>query len=335
MPRALEEAVVVITGASSGIGRAAALRLARRGSALALCARSPAPLAAVCDECEALGAATLRMSLDVADEEAVERFAASAEERFGRIDVWVNNAGVMSYGTFAEMPPDVFRQIVETNLMGQVHGARSALRRFQAQGSGVLINMSSVWGRVSSPLVTPYVVSKSAVRAFSECLRGELANEPGIHVATMVPQAVDTPIFEHAGNYLGRQVRPIPPILDVEELAKGIEACAESPKLEVNYGQSGRALEILYALAPGLYRRTAHRAFVAGTLGDGPASPSPGNVLESTDPHVASGGWRGRRPALRNALLAAAVAALRGPRKSPRPGRRSPARGGSWRRPPG
>jgi short-subunit dehydrogenase len=313
MPRALEEAVVAITGASSGIGRAAALRLARRGARLALCARSEAALATVAAECEGAGAQVLQQALDVSDEEAVEAFAAATVERFSRLDVWVNNAGTMAYGPFEEIPSEVFRQIIETNLMGQVHGARAALPRFRAQGSGVLINMSSVWGRVSSPQVTPYIVSKNAVRAFSECLAGELVDEEEIHVATMIPQAVDTPIFEHAGNYSGRQVRPIPPVLDPEEVARGIELCAENPKREVNYGQAGRALEILYAVAPSLYRRLAHRAFVRGTWGGVPAPAAPGNVLRSTGPHAAEGGWRARRRGtLGRAFLAAAAGGISG-----------------------
>ena len=313
MPRPLEEAVVVITGASSGIGRAAALRLAHRARALALCARSGEALAEVAEECESRGAATLHRAVDVGDENAVEAFAEAVEEDFGRIDVWVNNAGAIAYGPFEEIPSEVFRGIVETNLMGQVHGARSALRRFRAQGSGVLINMSSVWGRVSSPQVTPYIVSKNAVRAFSECLAGELVDEEEIHVATMVPQAVDTPIFEHAGNYTGKQVRPIPPVLDVEEVARGIELCAENPKREVNYGQAGRALEILHSLAPPLYRRLAHGAFVRGTWGKVGAAPAPGNVLASHGPYEIAGGWHARRQGtLRRAFLAAAAGAVRG-----------------------
>ncbi len=313
MPRPLEEAVVVVTGASSGIGRAAALRLSRRAPSLVLCARSEKALAEVAAECEGAGAATLHRALDVSDEEAVKSLAAAAVDRFGRIDVWVNNAGTIAYGSFEEIPSEVFRQIVETNLMGQVHGARAALPRFRDQGSGVLINMSSVWGRVSTPQVTPYIVSKNAVRAFSECLAGELEDDEDIHVATMVPQAVDTPIFEHAGNYTGRQVRPIPPVLDPEEVAKGIELCAENPKREVNYGQAGRALEILYALAPGLYRRLAHPAFVRGTWGNVAVEPAPGNVLQSTGPHSVEGGWHARRQGvLRRAFLAAAVGGIAG-----------------------
>ena len=313
MPRPLEEAVVVITGASSGIGRAAALRFARRGSSLALCARSQPALEEVAAGCEAAGAKVLVRSLDVADEAAVEQLAADTVARFGRIDVWVNNAGVIAYGRFAEIPTEVFRQVIETNLMGQVHGARAALRRFEDQGSGVLINLSSVWGRISTPEVAPYIVSKNAIRALSECLSGELAYDEDIHVATIAPQAVDTPIWQHAGNYSGRRIRPIPPILSTDEIAAGIEACAESPKREVNYGRSGRLLEGLYALAPGLYRRLAHGAFVRGSLMERRQEPSPGTVLGSGGPYAIDGPWRDRgRPVLRRAFLAAAVGGVSG-----------------------
>lgn len=307
MPRPLHEAVVAITGASSGIGRAAALRFARRRSRLALCARAEEPLREVASACEAAGAEVLARPLDVADEAAVEEFAAAVVARFGRLDVWVNNAGAIAYGEFAEIPPDVFRRVVETNLMGQVHGARAALRRFLAQDEGVLINMSSVWGRVSSPLVSPYVISKAGARSLAECLRGELADRPGIQVTTMAPQAVDTPIFDHGANYAGRQLRPIPPVLSVEDVAAGIEACAESPKREVNYGAAGKLLELLYTLAPPLYRRFAHGAFVAGTLSPRPADSTAGNVLTPTPPHRAEGLWRRQRRAnLRHAALGAA-----------------------------
>jgi NAD(P)-dependent dehydrogenase (short-subunit alcohol dehydrogenase family) len=309
MPRPLEQAVVAITGATSGIGRASALRFARRGSSLALCARAPEPLDGVRRECEAAGAAVLTRPLDVSDEEAVEAFARDAEERFGRIDVWLNNAGVIAYGEFLQIPSEVFRQVVETNLMGQVHGARAALRRFRPQGAGVLINLSSVWGRVSSPQVSPYVASKYAIRAFSETLRGELADEPDIHVVSVVPEAIDTPIFDHGANYSGHRIRPVPPVLSPEEVAEGIEACAESPRREVSYGRAGRALEVLHALAPPLYRRLAQPAFVGGTMAPQRADPASGNVLASSEPHAVEGGWRSRRrPTLRRAFLAALVA---------------------------
>jgi NAD(P)-dependent dehydrogenase (short-subunit alcohol dehydrogenase family) len=312
MPRPLQEAVVAITGASSGVGHAAALRFARRGSSLALCARSLPALERVAQECEAAGAAVLPRALDVGDEEAVEAFAAATVERFGRIDVWVNNAAVIAYGEFLEIPSDVFRRVVETNLMGQVHGARAALRRFRCQGSGVLINMSSVWGQVSSPQVTPYVASKHAVRALSECLRSELPQGADIHVTTVSPEAIDTPIFAHAANYTGHRIRPVPPVISAQEVAAGIEACAEAPKREVRYGWAGRLLEIFFVLTPRAYRRFAPGAFLQGTLGRSRVPAAAGNVLESADDSSIEGEWRGRyRPTLRRAFLDALIGALR------------------------
>jgi NAD(P)-dependent dehydrogenase (short-subunit alcohol dehydrogenase family) len=247
--------------------------------------RSLPHLEAAGRECEAAGARIHLGRVDVGVEDEVEAFARRAEERFGGIDVWVNNAGVIAYGEFLDIPSEVFAQVLETNLMGQVHDAGAALRHFRRQETGVLINVSSVWGRVSTPQAAPYVTSKNAVRALSECLRGELADAPGIHVTTLAPQAVDTPICDHGANYPGPRIRPIPPALSPDEIAAGIEACAEKPKREVDHGRAGRLLEALFVFAPALHR-----------------------------PHTTEGGWRMRhRSALRRAFLASAGGAAPGP----------------------
>jgi short-subunit dehydrogenase len=311
--RPLHEAVVVVTGASSGIGRAAALGFAGRGATLGLCARGPEPLEAVASECRAASAEVLAVTLDVGEEKAVEDFAAAVRERFGRIDVWVNCAATMAYGAFTDIPSEIFRSVIDTNLMGQVHGSRAALTCFRDQGTGILVNVSSVWGRVSSPLVSPYVVSKNAVRALSECIAAELASEQDIHVVTIVPESVDTPIFTHAANYTGHRIRPIPPVLSPEEVAAGIVDCAERPRREVTFGRAGRALEVLYSLSPALYRRFAHSAFVDGTIAPLPQSDSIGNVLQPAGPHAVEAGWkRHRRPILRRALRDAIVGGMTG-----------------------
>jgi NAD(P)-dependent dehydrogenase (short-subunit alcohol dehydrogenase family) len=313
MSRELRGAVVVITGASSGIGRAAALQFAERGSRLVLAARGVEPLRATVSECEARGAEAIAVPTDVRDEAAVTELAEAADSRFGRIDVWVNNAGVIAYGRFEQVPSEVFRAVIETNLMGQVNGSRAALMHFRRQEQGTLINLASVWSRVTTPDVSPYVTSKFAIRAFSECLREELADTPGIAVATILPQAVDTPIFAHAANYAGRRPRPIPPMLDPREVAHGIIRCAEFPGREITYRRLGRLVELLHSLLPRVYERTVPAAFAAGNYARERASYGPGNLLTSTGSHEIDGGWREHeRGELLKAFLASAQGGARG-----------------------
>jgi NAD(P)-dependent dehydrogenase (short-subunit alcohol dehydrogenase family) len=322
--RPVEDAAVVVTGASSGIGRSAALKFAARGSSLALAARDRDDLDTVREECERAGADAIAIETDVGDENAVEELARSAEQCFGRVDVWVNDAGVMAFGPFEEIPSEIFRRVIETNLFGQVHGARAALPRFRSQGAGVLINLSSVWGRVTTPQVSPYVVSKHAISAFSECLRHELDGVENVHVVTIAPQAVDTPIFEHAANYTGRRIRPIPPLWESDQVADGIVRCAEDPKREVAYGHAGRALEVAYATLPRLYCKVAPSMWSRGTLTDEPAERSDGNVLRAAGGGRSSDGWKqSRGKTLRQALIATALGfgaglAGRGARSIPR-----------------
>jgi NAD(P)-dependent dehydrogenase (short-subunit alcohol dehydrogenase family) len=296
MPRKLDDAVVVITGASSGIGRASARSMAHRGASLVLAARGEAALADTVRECEQIGARAIGVPTDVTDEEAVDRLARRAADEYGQIDVWVNNAGVILYGRFEETEAAHFRRVIETNLFGQVHGARAALPYFRRQGSGVLINMASVWGRVTAPYVSAYVTSKFALRAFSECLREELDGDEDINVVTILPQAVDTPIFQHAANFSGREVRPLPFMCSPEAIAKRIAWCAEDPRREVTERRLGRALEAAHTVSPKLYGRIAAKAFKWVALRKAASPPTEGNLFAPMEAlNRAEGGHRRRR----------------------------------------
>jgi len=193
-----------------------------------LAARGKPALEETASECSRPGAETLVVPTDVRREPEVQALAEAAVDRFGRFDVWV-----LDNGHFEQIPSESFRAVIETNLMGQIHGSRAVLPHFRSQNDGTLINLAPIWARVSTPDVSPYVTSKFAVRAFSGCLCQELADTPTIKVATMLPQAVDTPIFANSGNYSGPRPRPIPPMLTAEEVAHGIIICAQSPKREV------------------------------------------------------------------------------------------------------
>jgi NAD(P)-dependent dehydrogenase (short-subunit alcohol dehydrogenase family) len=280
MPRKLKDAVVVITGASSGIGEATALAMASEGATLSLSARGQDALERVSEDCRRRGARVLAVPTDVADEPSVAELARRTAEELGRIDVWVNNAGVILYGRLEDTPGDAYRRVIEVNLFGQINGAKAAVPYFRRQGAGVLINLSSVWGRVTSPYVGAYVTSKFGVRAFSECLRQELVDAHDIHVVTILPQAVDTPMWKRAANFSGRKVRALPLAKPPEEIAKRIVWCSEDPKREVTDRRAGRLLEFANAAAPKVWSRLVPRMFDRLGFDEGVSPDTPGNLFE-------------------------------------------------------
>ncbi|RYY85415.1 MAG: SDR family oxidoreductase, partial [Comamonadaceae bacterium] len=200
--------VVVLTGASSGIGRATALAYARAGNALVLVGRDADTLETVAEDCRAAGGQVMVAPADVSDTAAMQSVAEAAIERFGAIDVWINNVGVGVVGLFDQTPMEAHRRVIESNLIGHMNGAHAVIPHFRERRYGILINMISVGGWVSSPYAAAYTASKFGLRGFSESLRAELSDLPDVHVCEVYPTFVDTPGMSHGANYSGRQVKP-------------------------------------------------------------------------------------------------------------------------------
>ncbi|MFL6047501.1 MAG: SDR family oxidoreductase [Propionibacteriaceae bacterium] len=303
--------VVVVTGASSGIGRATALRFATAGATVALTARRAAALQEVAVECEGFGATVFMVPADITDEEAVRQVADKVAERFGRIDVWVNCAAVTAFAPFGEIPLSDFRRILEVNVMGYVHGARAALPHLRDQGKGVLINVSSIVSSVPQPYTHAYSMSKAAVRVLGASLRQELRLDgaTGVKVCTVLPATIDTPFFEHAANYTGRKAKAMPPVYSAERVARTVVGLVRRPRREVIVGPMGRNLVMQAKLAPGLTERMmAIQVDRSHLYRSRPAPATDGNLFQpAAGTGSVSGGWHGRR---RTAVRRAASAAL-------------------------
>jgi len=315
MPHPLQNSVVVITGASSGIGRATALAFAESGANVVVAARRGQLLEELAAECEQFGRRALAVPTDMSDFDAVQRLGQHTLEAFGCIDTWINNHGVTVFGRFEEIPLEDFRRVLEVDFFGTVYGARVVLPIFQQQGYGVLINTGSMLSLLAEPYLSAYVAAKHAIRGLSMSLRQELmlSNAKDIHVSTVMPATIDTPFFQHAGNYTGRGAKAMPPVYTPERVANTILELAQHPKPEVFIGNVARQLWIQQQLAPKLTEREI--AIMADKLqlygpGEEPAPPTSGNLFEpmaeGTSVH---GGWQAPSdPLIRRLITGAAVA---------------------------
>lgn len=310
MFESLEDHVVVITGASSGIGRATALELADRGVHVVAAARRQHALESLAGECEQRGTRAIPVPTDVTDEEAVDDLADEALGRYGRIDAWINNAAVSLFARFEEAPTDAFRQVVETNLFGYVHGARSAIRAFREQGYGNLINVSSMVSKGGQAYTSAYAASKSAINGLSTSLRQEL-EDTDIDVSVVMPASIDTPLFQQAANYTGRAVKPMDPVYAPEKVASALVKCLKRPRPLTYVGNAGRMMGALNKVSPRSYEKTMARQVESDHFQDLPAPPQEGNLFDPQD-HWArvDGGWGGQKGVANSGAAKVALAGV-------------------------
>jgi short-subunit dehydrogenase len=246
----LEEQVIVLTGATSGIGLVTARMAAKRGAKLMLTARNEEALVKLAEELNIKGGGAKYVAADVASEADMMMVAAETINAFGNFDTWINNAGVSIYGKLEKVPNDDSRQLFETNFWGVVNGSLVAARHLKPFG-GAIINIGSTLSDRAIPIQGMYCASKHAVKGFTDALRMELEHDQApISVTLIKPSAIDTPYKEHAKNYLGVQPENPPPVYAPETVAETILYCAENPVRDCFVGAGGKAISLMGHFAP-------------------------------------------------------------------------------------
>lgn len=296
MPKPLSEQIVVITGASSGIGRCTAQYLATRGAHVVVTARRAGALDELVQEITSGGGQALAVPGDVTREEDLRAVAQAAVDHFGRIDTWVNNASVMIQGRVQDVTLEEFRRLLDVNLVGAVNGTRCALEVMLPQSDGVIVQVSSVAAKRAVPYLSAYSAAKAGVAAFSEAIRSELHGS-GVAFSVLYPPTVDTPVYEHALAKLGVLPKPFAPTADPVEAARVIARLAETGQREA-YFFWARPITLLNAVFPAFSDWLLHRVR-AGNWAERPpnAEDNLGAPAEAVPPTARRGwsepGWRG------------------------------------------
>ncbi len=291
--------VAVITGASSGIGRATAIEFAKNGYDIVLAARRQSELQNVAEVCEQFGIRPMIVVADATDESAVQKIADVANVTFGHFDIWVNNAAVSLYAKFEDTPLKDFQQVINTNLMGYVYGCRAAIQQFKEQSHGTLINVSSINAAAPLPYASAYVASKYAIRGLTESIRMELEDQglsKQIRVCNVMPASVDTNLFQNAANYTNREVVALEPVYDPVTVAKQIVKLAKCPRREIIIGSAGKMMVAKHTKRPLLYEKIVSKFAAKNNFSDNSVENTTGNLYEPIAEHTGvHGGWRDRR----------------------------------------
>jgi NAD(P)-dependent dehydrogenase (short-subunit alcohol dehydrogenase family) len=284
---------VLITGASSGIGRATAVKLAGRGARLVLVARGREALEAAADEARAAGAAAVTVCpADVLDEEAIGAIVAAAVDQFGRLDVVVHAAQVMAYGRIEDVPKEVFERVVDTAVNGTASVARQVLPVFRRQRAGHLVVVNSLLGNVTTPVMGSYAVAKWGQLALARVLQQETRDEPGISVSIVQPGGVDTPIYYQGATWAGSTGRPPPPVYSAQRVARRVVSTLDRPRRVVQAGLLNHVVTAGFRLLPGVYDLLVEPLFQRLALANDEAPPTEGNVFRSNSAgNAVEGRW--------------------------------------------
>jgi short-subunit dehydrogenase len=319
----IDRQVIVVVGASSGIGRATALEAARRGAMVVIAARGGEALRATEREITAGGGQVAVSITDVSDFAQVQALGQAALDRFGRVDTWVNAAAVSVYGEFLDVPMAEFRRVIEVNLLGVVHGTRVALELLREQG-GTIVNVSSAVGDQAIPLQSAYYAAKFAINGFDESVREEIAHAGlPVQLTTIKPASIDTPFFHHARSRMGVEPKPLPPVYAPEIVAAAILHAATHPVRELPVGGAAAWMAFARRLMPALTEKQLSLAGYPMQQTDKPerddprdnlyqGAPGPGAVHGGYDGRTWSAytWWRLKPPIARFGFAGAAVAGL-------------------------
>jgi NAD(P)-dependent dehydrogenase (short-subunit alcohol dehydrogenase family) len=286
--------VALITGASSGIGRATAIELAGRGARLVLVARGRESLEETAAEALAAGAqAAVVRPADVNDADAIQAAVDDAVAEFGGLDVVVHAAQVMAYGRIEDVPREVYEQVIDVALHGTANVARVVLPQFRTQGAGHLVVVNSLLGNIAAPLLGSYVAAKWGQLGLIRVLQQETRDEPGISISAVQPGGVDTPIYFQGATWAGSTGRPPPPVYSPQRVARAVLSTLERPGRIVQSGVFNPLITAAFRLAPGMFDVLVGPLLQRMAIANDEQPPTEGNVFESRpEGNATEGRWR-------------------------------------------
>jgi NAD(P)-dependent dehydrogenase (short-subunit alcohol dehydrogenase family) len=287
--------VVLVTGASSGIGRATAIEAAGRGARLVLVARGRPALDEAAKEARTAGAGEVVVCpADVNDDAAFAAVVRSTVDRFGRIDAVVHAAQVMAYGRIEDVPRDVYEAVTDTAVHGTANVARAVLPVFRAQGGGHLAVVNSLLGSITAPLMGSYVTAKWGQLGLIRVLQQETRDEPGISISAIAPGGVDTPIYFQGASWVGSTGRPPPPVYSPQRVARIVMGTLDRPRRMVQAGVLNPLIMAGFRMLPGVYDRLVGPLFQQFALAKDDVPPTEGNVFASKPAgNATEGRWHG------------------------------------------